>query len=762
MLRVIFFTLFFPLFLLAQQNNLIYYAQNNTGFPYGFSDFDVDNNGNIVLAGYYYSDQLLGGVTIFDGTHWSLTTKGENGFAFESAHRAFYSANAGTYFVYGSLYKSDVTGQRSFLQQWNQTTQTWEIMGDSVSFQYAGGLIDFYVSDNGDVYATGTGGFMRLTPGNAERIHWEDDPWFYPEYILPKPDGSMYLIDNWSDGWGGAHVALWTYNGAALDTIVTKLDSIFAPVSALLDNNGNIWMLEAPNIMPRNKLVKYSNGEIRTYEIPNENYSYALSMALDGDYLWFGMDNGYGNMLLVRFNTIDGNWSTFDLGKVPCFPYDSIIRKIVVKGDYLYLSSNFFLVKYDKVQNKVVDSWSSYTTGLPGGAPTDLNNIHIDKYGHYWISSLNSGVSMFNGDSWTTYSACDIRNDLVVTIWGITTDNNGRLFTVGDSLRYYDGIWHSFYPSSGIMYGNGIDVDANNKIWFADSYNGLGSFNPNDGSFTFYNSGIISRNASRVLAASDGKIWLGFGSVDQAIAAYFDGTNFINFAEADGFKIKATRAIAEGPNGEIWFAGINGIAKYQYGTWNSYTIEDENIPLVEVRAIAVDNFGTVWFSGIQEAGVDTLKIFSFDGNNFAEHSLNFTASYDVNYLTFDNNGNLWISTGYAIVVYNPNGDVIIGVEDNETETVRAFKLNQNYPNPFNPTTTISYSIPNVVTGKQSVNVTLDVYNALGQKIATLVNKAQAPGNYSVQFNAENLPSGVYFYTLRASNFVTTKKMVLMK
>jgi hypothetical protein len=103
---------------------------------------------------------------------------------------------------------------------------------------------------------------------------------------------------------------------------------------------------------------------------------------------------------------------------------------------------------------------------------------------------------------------------------------------------------------------------------------------------------------------------------------------------------------------------------------------------------------------------------------------------------------------------------------NENKFLSIFELNQNYPNPFNPTTTISYSIPTVVSRSeaqsQSVNVTLNVYNALGEKVTTLVNKAQTPGNYTVQFNASNLPSGVYFYTLRAGEFVATKKMILMK
>ncbi len=99
-----------------------------------------------------------------------------------------------------------------------------------------------------------------------------------------------------------------------------------------------------------------------------------------------------------------------------------------------------------------------------------------------------------------------------------------------------------------------------------------------------------------------------------------------------------------------------------------------------------------------------------------------------------------------------------------------FELLQNYPNPFNPTTTISYSIPSVNTRsivrdgvKQFiVNVALTIYNSLGQKLIVLVNKEQAPGNYTVQFDASNLQSGIYFYTLRVGNLVSTKKMILIK
>jgi len=86
----------------------------------------------------------------------------------------------------------------------------------------------------------------------------------------------------------------------------------------------------------------------------------------------------------------------------------------------------------------------------------------------------------------------------------------------------------------------------------------------------------------------------------------------------------------------------------------------------------------------------------------------------------------------------------------------SYKVEQNYPNPFNPSTKISYSIP------EAGNVELKIYNILGKEVATLVNESQSPGNYYVVFDASSLASGVYIYVLRSSNFVQTKKMMLLK
>jgi len=90
-----------------------------------------------------------------------------------------------------------------------------------------------------------------------------------------------------------------------------------------------------------------------------------------------------------------------------------------------------------------------------------------------------------------------------------------------------------------------------------------------------------------------------------------------------------------------------------------------------------------------------------------------------------------------------------------------YELDQNYPNPFNPTTEIAFSIP------QSMHVTVDIFNVLGQKVATIVDGTMSAGSHIVTWNARNangemMPSGVYFYRLSTPDFSAVKKMLLMK
>ena len=102
--------------------------------------------------------------------------------------------------------------------------------------------------------------------------------------------------------------------------------------------------------------------------------------------------------------------------------------------------------------------------------------------------------------------------------------------------------------------------------------------------------------------------------------------------------------------------------------------------------------------------------------------------------------------------------------DESPVSPNSFYLYQNSPNPFNPSTIIKFTIPSIIANesKQSQFVTLKVYDVLSGEVATLVSEEKSAGTYEVEFNANNLPSGVYFYKLKAGILVETKKMILIK
>ena len=123
-----------------------------------------------------------------------------------------------------------------------------------------------------------------------------------------------------------------------------------------------------------------------------------------------------------------------------------------------------------------------------------------------------------------------------------------------------------------------------------------------------------------------------------------------------------------------------------------------------------------------------------------------------NYVEMDGSG---IASIYASLTVEFFPEIINDVQSS-IELPGKYSLEQNYPNPFNPSTTIKYQIP------QLSFVTLKVYDVLGNEKTTLVNEEIPVGNYEIKFDAIGLPSGVYFYQLKAGDFTSMKKMILLK
>jgi predicted acyltransferase (DUF342 family) len=123
-------------------------------------------------------------------------------------------------------------------------------------------------------------------------------------------------------------------------------------------------------------------------------------------------------------------------------------------------------------------------------------------------------------------------------------------------------------------------------------------------------------------------------------------------------------------------------------------------------------------------------------------------------------GRLLVRTDSVVLHNTAIGGTAVVTTVRTVRVPQGFTLSQNYPNPFNPSTTIQYSL------ETAAQVSLKVYNILGDEVATLVNGRQEAGSYAVSFNAgtgiSGLSSGVYFYRMQAGSFVSTKKLVLMK
>ncbi|MGD8782102.1 MAG: T9SS type A sorting domain-containing protein, partial [Ignavibacteria bacterium] len=125
----------------------------------------------------------------------------------------------------------------------------------------------------------------------------------------------------------------------------------------------------------------------------------------------------------------------------------------------------------------------------------------------------------------------------------------------------------------------------------------------------------------------------------------------------------------------------------------------------------------------------------------------------------DNDGDIDVLSSSKFdskIAWYENSTNITSVRNNQTNVPNNFQLYQNYPNPFNPSTTISYSLP------QAGQVTLDIYNLLGEKIETLVNEYQTEGEHQLQWKPEGLSSSIYFVRMLAGSKIKTIKLVLQK
>jgi uncharacterized delta-60 repeat protein len=405
--------------------------------------------------------------------------------------------------------------------------------------------------------------------------------------------------------------------------------------------------------------------------------------------------------------------------------------------------------------------------GQSDGEPKD---IWVDNSGNIfvtgWISQTNNGyydivTIKINEDGdildWAYFGQVNNVSDYG---YKIISDNNGNVFAGGTSFGNVSlGIEVVL-----IKYNNTLDTS-----WVIH-------INGSNNSFNEFIVDIAVDDTGNVYALC--RLQNSPGSTDFAVLKINSDGEIVwrvDYDEAGGQDIP--EAMTMDDNGNIFVtgrvrrlsgSGYNDFATIKYNNagdqqWISYYDGPNNLDDDPIN-ISVDDAGNVFVCGESNR----------EGSNFKFIVVKYTFAGDFDWeYVYDTNVSsrafgVWPdNAGYVYAAgdgegLNGNQDFmavklskISGVEDN-SNPVNEFILYQNYPNPFNPTTRIQYQVSSIS------KATLKVYDVLGNEVATLVNEEKPVGIYEVEFSADELTSGIYFYTLTAGRFTQTKKLVLLK
>lgn len=213
-----------------------------------------------------------------------------------------------------------------------------------------------------------------------------------------------------------------------------------------------------------------------------------------------------------------------------------------------------------------------------------------------------------------------------------------------------------------------------------------------------------------------------------------------------------------GFNIKIQHSALNALTGFTSTGWTTAYSGTYKVPGTGMRYIYLQPPYFIW------NGTSNLLVEICFNNSVYTNNSNVYSSAAPN-MTFHNHtdlpsgdGCIGITTG-SLQATRPNicfSQIISGAGNNTKLVPDKYYLSQNYPNPFNPVTKIKYGLP-----KNSI-VTLKIYDILGREIRTLVNSEMIAGEYIVDFNGSDLPSGTYFYRLETNNFTDTKKLILLK
>ncbi len=597
-------------------------------------------------------------------------------------------------------------------------------------------------------------------------------------------DGTGSGILFFSDDNGGSWAQINTINlaGVSITSFCRNDNYIFAGTSGnkifRSSDNGIHWTLTNYNLQPvvsvksigSNLFAGTSGGGVYVTTDNGDTWS---ALERPGGRFYVSSLTVFNGDLIASFEEIVYKYSLASSQWTVLFNAGALSDVYVLETN----GSNIYLGTYQGL----------YLSG-DGGANWDnlgLNTADIYSAG-FSNGNIIAGcrdigiiISTDNGSSWLATGV--ISNTMVEAI-GIDGDN---LFVGNDAQP---GVFISRNSGNGFVDYNNLAHSFANCFHFTNSnvYAGAspnipgagGVFKSTDSGHTWTQIGLANKYVNNIIenssylfagtsegifrTSTDGAIWqqVNTGLTDLVInkavtvdSILYAGTNSGMFRSTDNgtswstFGLEDIPVISLASMGSELFAGtLNGIfiTTENNPVWQQSAFQDTLIrrlanttsklfAMTSSDLFYSDNYGNSWIQ-IREDGLSNAEFNSLAVND----SLIFLGTWG---------DGLWKS--YL-------SDVITNTAESGNSIVKDFKLYQNYPNPFNPSTKIKYSVPE----SQSVKILL--YDILGRELRTIINEYKRAGTYEVEFNADVLPSGVYFYRILSESYSDTKKMLLLR
>ena len=410
-----------------------------------------------------------------------------------------------------------------------------------------------------------------------------------------------------------------------------------------------------------------------------------------------------------------------------------------IPGQSLGTIVQYYIAAQDDQESIIV------TLPMGGSGYNPPGNIPPEEFFQFFVATTNIAFSdsAMNADSWTATGNWDITTEKFVSEPSSFADSpNGEYPNNYNAAFKYDGtIELTNVLGASIEFQTQWDIETD---WdygqFQISTNSGSTWIPMTGLYTNPGTGSFQPNGEPLYD----------GTQLSWVKESMDLSEFLDEQITFRFLIRSDGSVTE----DGWYFDDLNVVLYEAGTIPvelisfTGTLVDNSVKLEWSTASETNNQGFEIQRSIDDEGYQTITFIEGVGTTTETTSYSYLDNPAI-----DNN----IELRYRLKQMDYDGTFSYSNAINiEISTPIEFALMQNYPNPFNPSTKITFQIP------ESGLVSLKIYDVLGIEIATLVNEEKNPGKYEVDFNASNLSSGIYFYTLRAGNFVSIKKMMLIK